>query len=191
MKSKIILIISFFLLFNACKEKELLTSYVNPFIGTDAHGHTYPGAALPFGFMQLSPDTRLDGWDGCSAYHFSDSLVYGFSHTHLSGTGVSDYADILFMPTIGKPLLYRGSAKEYEKGYASFFQKKNETAQAGFNTIPDNEYNTVMNDFWLEIKPQNLRYIKVKAINYGSIPDWHLGKGGEAFIFIDEIMINE
>lgn len=141
MKSKIILIISFFLLFNACKEKELLTSYVNPFIGTDAHGHTYPGAALPFGFMQLSPDTRLDGWDGCSAYHFSDSLVYGFSHTHLSGTGVSDYADILFMPTTGKPLLYRGSAQEYEKGYASFFQKKNETAQAGFYATLLDKYN--------------------------------------------------
>src|SRR5690606_19545800 len=70
-----------------------LIRYVDPFIGTGGHGHTYPGAAAPFGFMQLSPDSRLTGWDGCSAYHYSDSILYGFSHTHLSGTGVSDYAD--------------------------------------------------------------------------------------------------
>jgi putative alpha-1,2-mannosidase len=75
--------------------------YVNPFIGTGSHGHTYPGATMPFGMVKLSPDTRLDGWDGCSGYHYSDSIIYGFSHTHLSGTGVSDYGDILFMPTTG------------------------------------------------------------------------------------------
>ena len=81
------------------KKDTSLTSYVNPFIGTGGHGHTYPGATLPFGMMQLSPDTRLDGWDGCSGYHYSDNYIYGFSHTHLSGTGVSDYGDILLMPT--------------------------------------------------------------------------------------------
>jgi len=78
-----------------------LTRYVNPFIGTGGHGHTYPGATVPFGAVQLSPDTRLEGWDGCSGYHYSDSVIYGFSHTHLSGTGVSDYGDILLMPTKG------------------------------------------------------------------------------------------
>ena len=62
--------------------------HVDPFIGTGGHGHTYPGASVPFGMVQLSPDTRLTGWDGCSGYHFSDDVVYGFSHTHLSGTGV-------------------------------------------------------------------------------------------------------
>ncbi len=68
--------------------------YVNPFIGTGGHGHTFPGATVPFGMVQLSPDTRIDGsWDGCGGYHYSDSVVYGFSHTHLSGTGVSDYGD--------------------------------------------------------------------------------------------------
>lgn len=64
------------------------TQYVNPFIGTGGHGHTFPGATLPYGFVQLSPDTRPDGyndWDGCSGYHYSDSIIYGFSHTHLSG----------------------------------------------------------------------------------------------------------
>ena len=54
------------------------SAYVNPMIGTGGHGHTFPGAAFPFGMMQLSPDTRLEGWDGCSGYHFSDSIVYGF-----------------------------------------------------------------------------------------------------------------
>ena len=63
---------------------------VNPLIGTGGHGHTFPGVCAPFGMMQLSPDTRFDGWDGCGGYHYSDSIIYGFSHTHLSGTGVPD-----------------------------------------------------------------------------------------------------
>ena len=75
------------------------TNFVNPFIGTGGHGHTFPGATMPHGLVQLSPDTRIDGsWDGCSGYHYSDSVLYGFSHTHLSGTGVSDYGDILLLP---------------------------------------------------------------------------------------------
>ncbi len=73
--------------------------FVNPFIGTGGHGHTFPGATVPFGMVQLSPDTRNDAsWDGCGGYHYNDSFVYGFSHTHLSGTGVSDWGDVLVMP---------------------------------------------------------------------------------------------
>ena len=65
------------------------SQYVNPFIGTGGHGHTFPGATLPFGMVQLSPDTRIDGsWDGCSGYHYSDNVIYGFSHMHLNGTGL-------------------------------------------------------------------------------------------------------
>ena len=79
-----------------------LTSDVDPFIGTGGHGHTYPGATMPFGMVQLSPDTRLTGWDGVSGYHYSDALIYGFSHTHLSGTGISDYCDVLLMPTLAE-----------------------------------------------------------------------------------------
>jgi len=74
--------------------------YVDPMIGTDGHGHTYPGAMVPFGMVQLSPDTRKDNWDACSGYHYSDDTIYGFSHTHLSGTGVGDYGDIRLMPCI-------------------------------------------------------------------------------------------
>ncbi len=102
--------------------------YVNPFIGTGGHGHTYPGATLPHGMVQLSPDTRLEGWDGCGGYHYSDSFLYGFSHTHLSGTGVSDYGDILVMPMNGKP-------SPDNKIYGSIFNHKNETATAGYYSV--------------------------------------------------------
>jgi len=102
--------------------------YVDPFIGTDFHGHTYPGSTVPFGMVQLSPDTRLTGWDGCSGYHYSDSVIYGFSHTHLSGTGCSDLGDILIMPTVGKPELSN-------KLYSSLFKKKTEKAKAGYYSV--------------------------------------------------------
>ncbi|HNW91267.1 MAG TPA: GH92 family glycosyl hydrolase, partial [Bacteroidales bacterium] len=109
-------------------------SYVNPFIGTGGHGHTYPGATAPFGMVQLSPDTRLSGWDGCSAYHFSDLLIYGFSHTHLSGTGCSDYGDILLMPVSGTVDL-----KNY--AYASTFSHKNEKASPGYYSVKLDKHN--------------------------------------------------
>lgn len=102
--------------------------YVNPFIGTGGHGHTYPGATMPHGMVQLSPDTRLDGWDGCGGYHYSDSFLYGFSHTHLSGTGVSDYGDILLMPVNGKP-------SPDNKVYGSSFSHASELASPGFYAV--------------------------------------------------------
>ncbi len=114
------------------------TQYVNPFIGTGGHGHTYPGATLPFGFVQLSPDTRPDGysdWDGCGGYHYSDSVIYGFSHTHLSGTGVADYCDILLMPTTGEVQLNNISENNPAKGYASGFSHATEKASPGYYTV--------------------------------------------------------
>src|SRR5271154_49725 len=72
-----------------------------PLVGTAEHGHTYPGATVPFGMVQLSPDTPIEGWDGCSGYHYPDSAIVGFSHTHLSGTGCGCLGDILLMPTVG------------------------------------------------------------------------------------------
>ena len=95
-----------------------LLPYVNPFVGTDAHGHTFPGAVYPFGMIQLSPDTRPNAgdWDGCSGYHYSDSLIYGFSHTHLSGTGCDDWCDILITPGDG-PSTFRHSNEKASPGY--------------------------------------------------------------------------
>lgn len=108
-------------------------AWVNPFVGTGAHGHTFPGAVYPFGMMQLSPDTRLEGWDGCSGYHDSDSLIYGFSHTHLSGTGVPDYCDVLFMPGTGSPVFNNGA--DGQAGYASAFKKSSEKASPGYYSV--------------------------------------------------------
>lgn len=102
--------------------------YVNPFIGTGGHGHTYPGATMPHGMVQLSPDTRLEGWDGCGGYHYSDSFIYGFSHTHLSGTGVSDYGDVLLMPMNGKP-------SPDNKIYGSAFSHTTEKASPGYYAV--------------------------------------------------------
>ncbi len=122
------------LIFLSCQKKEkTVTEYVNPFIGTGGHGHTFPGATTPFGMVQLSPDSRLDGWDGCGGYHYSDSIIYGFSHTHLSGTGVSDYGDVLIMPTTGKLRLNNGS--DSNAGYRSNFSHKNEIAEVGFYKV--------------------------------------------------------
>ncbi|MGI8554797.1 MAG: GH92 family glycosyl hydrolase, partial [Pyrinomonadaceae bacterium] len=101
------------------------TRYVNPFIGTGGHGHTFPGATVPFGAVQLSPDTRVDNWDGSSGYHYSDNIIYGFSHTHLSGTGIPDYCDILLSPTI-------------DGNNDKTFSHTNETATAGFYSVKMN-----------------------------------------------------
>ncbi|MBA3647724.1 MAG: glycoside hydrolase family 92 protein [Chitinophagales bacterium] len=131
-----IYLIAGILIFPTTLYAQLNSQYVNPFIGTGGHGHTFPGATLPFGMVQLSPDTRVDGsWDGCSGYHYSDSIIYGFSHTHLSGTGVSDYGDILLMPTTGRPVLEAVKEGNYKNGYASHFTHKNESALPGYYSV--------------------------------------------------------
>jgi predicted alpha-1,2-mannosidase len=110
-----------------------LSEYVNPFVGTGGHGHTFPGAASPFGMVQLSPDTRIDdSWDGCGGYHYDDSFIYGFSHTHLSGTGVSDYGDVLMMPT-GGPRSIMPSFNP--KNYRSNYNHSSEVAEAGYYSV--------------------------------------------------------
>ena len=145
---KTYLILLSILLISCQEDKQNLVEYVNPFIGTGGHGHTYPGVSAPFGMVQLSPDTRLEGWDGCGGYHFSDSIIYGFSHTHLSGTGISDYADVLLMPTTGKIHLTNGvneakinDAPINELGYASRFSHENEIAKAGYYQVLLDDYN--------------------------------------------------
>ena len=120
--------------------KEALISYVNPFIGTGAHGHTFPGATNPFGMVQLSPDTRIEGWDGCSGYHYSDSIIYGFSHTHLSGTGIGDYCDLLLMPLNGKVCFNNGYKSDSLHNFSSTFRKDNEFSKPGLYQVILDKY---------------------------------------------------
>ncbi len=126
MINRFLLVITFFVGAANCFAQINPLKYVDPLIGTGGHGHTFPGATLPFGMVQPSPDTRIDNWDGCSGYHYSDSTIYGFSHTHLSGTGVPDYCDVLLMPSIGDVDF---------KNYKSSFSHKNERASAGYYAV--------------------------------------------------------
>ncbi|MEO0045396.1 MAG: hypothetical protein RL705_587 [Bacteroidota bacterium] len=126
---------SLFLLISLSIFGQNLLLHVNPMIGTGGHGHTYPGATVPFGMVQLSPDTRIDGsWDGCSGYHYDDNTIYGFSHTHLNGTGCTDYGDIMLMPMMGDPKLS-------PKDYSSTFSHANEKATAGFYSVKLDKHN--------------------------------------------------
>jgi predicted alpha-1,2-mannosidase len=120
-----------------------LTDYVNPFVGTAAHGHTFPGATLPFGMVQLSPDTHTEGWDWCSGYHYSDNSIIGFSHTHLSGTGRGELLDVLLMPTIGSVQFNPGTREAPDSGYRSRFSHTKEAARPGF-------YNVYLEDYGVD-----------------------------------------
>ena len=132
------------LLFSSCtnsSETQLQYSdFVNPFIGTGGHGHTFPGAVVPHGMIQPSPDTRIYEWDACSGYHYSDSTINGFSHTHLSGTGCGDYGDILLMPTVGKQDYRYLGAESQQTAYASPFSHSRETATPGYYSVMLDRY---------------------------------------------------
>lgn len=119
-------------LFSGCNQQNIeLARYVDPFIGTGGHGHTYPGATQPFGAVQLSPDTRFGNWDACSGYYYNDSTINGFSHTHLSGTGCIDLGDILFRP------MAKSSENVSLKDILqpSFFSHSDEKAYPGFYSV--------------------------------------------------------
>ncbi|NYF80712.1 GH92 family glycosyl hydrolase [Granulicella arctica] len=114
---------------------ERLTDQVDIFIGTGGHGHTYPGATVPFGMVQLSPDTGTSGWDHCSGYHLDDPTIMGFSHTHLSGTGAADLLDILLMPGTGTPHPDPGPENDPGSGYRSRFSHADEIATPGYYSV--------------------------------------------------------
>lgn len=107
--------------------------YVNPLIGTDAHGHVFPGATVPDGMVQLSPDTRDSGWDGCAGYHYSDTSILGFSHNHLTGTGCPDLGNIMLMPTVGELKLVPGN--QPGEGYRARFSHADEIAKPGYYEV--------------------------------------------------------
>lgn len=124
-------------------KKADLTSYVDPFIGTGGHGHTYPGATVPFGMLQVSPVNGISEWDWCSGYHYSDSIAIGFSHLNLSGTGIGDLADILFMPTNKAFDLTLNPMSRDSLPYKSSYSHKNESATPGYYQVflEDSEVN--------------------------------------------------
>lgn len=137
------LLVLFVILITSCKikinkdnlQKDIFVSHVNPFLGTGGHGHTYPGATVPFGMLQVSPDNGVSSWDWCSGYHYSDSIVAGFSHLHLSGTGIGDLTDILFMPTNKKVDLTVKTTSRDQLPYKSSYSHANEKASPGYYQV--------------------------------------------------------
>lgn len=140
--------------------------YVDPFIGTGFHGHTYPGATTPHGAVQLSPDTRTGNWDACSGYHYSDNTIIGFSHTHLSGTGCADLGDILFHPTTKE-------IKLTSEGYIFeplAFSHSDEKASAGYYAV--------------YFKEEDIK-AELTATKYTGVHRYTFGKGKNATIIVD------
>ena len=120
---------------NAEPAQDSALEKVDPFIGTGFHGHTFPGATTPFGMVQLSPDTRTSGWDACGGYYDADTEIWGFSHTHLSGTGIGDYGDVLMMPFTGDINIGSGTPEKPDYGYRSAFNKTNQFATPGYYRV--------------------------------------------------------
>lgn len=137
------------LILAACENRQVetvnakvdFTQYVDPFIGTGGHGHTFPGPSLPFGMVQPSPNNGTNGWDWCSGYHDSDSIMVGFSQTHLSGTGIGDLADILLMPTASDIDLTKEIKSREDYDFKSSYRKDAQKAEPGYYTVylPDNQ----------------------------------------------------
>ncbi|MFO7616610.1 MAG: GH92 family glycosyl hydrolase [Bacteroidales bacterium] len=126
--------------------------YVDPFIGTDAHGHTFPGAVVPFGMVQLSPNNGRNGWDWCSGYHYSDSIIVGFAHKHLSGTGIGDLGDILFQPTTSnlEEGEYHGG-REFHQRFRAAYTHEEESATPGYYKVVLRDPGTGQNPIRVEL----------------------------------------
>ena len=142
-------------------------SYVDPFIGTGGHGHTFPGATVPFGMMQFSPDTRMNDWDGCSGYHVSNNSILGFSTTHLSGTGCSDYGDFRFMPIVGEVKLDKGSEEDPSSGYRSSFSHENESARPGY-------YQVLLDDYQVNVELTTGDRVGIMRCTFPQSDDAHI-----------------
>jgi predicted alpha-1,2-mannosidase len=135
-------LIAILLLLSSCtnnksvvKESDDLTRYVDPFIGTGYHGHVFLGANVPFGAVQVGPTNYVKGWDWCSGYHYSDSIVTGFSQLHLSGTGIGELGDVLITPYTGDLKTSPGTQKDPLSGYASKYSHREETVKAGYYSV--------------------------------------------------------
>ena len=182
MKIKVILIIFVCLsIYLFGQEDTSPYDYVNSFIGTDDMGHTFPGAAVPFGMVQLSPETdtvmysngngyNKDVYRYCAGYQYSDSSIVGFSHTHFNGTGHSDLGDFLIMPTTGKLFLNPGTRDNPSGGYRSRFSHKNENAKPGFYSVKLEDYNI---------------NVELTATEHAGFHKYTFPKSNEAHIILD------
>ncbi|GAE82104.1 alpha-1,2-mannosidase [Bacteroides reticulotermitis JCM 10512] len=121
-------------------QTEKLTEYVNPFVGTDGYGNVYPGAQIPFGGIQISPDTDAKFYDAASGYKYSHPTIMGFSLTHLSGTGIPDLGDFLFIPGTGEMKLEPGTHEEPDKGYRSRYSHTQEWASPNYYGVLLSDY---------------------------------------------------
>lgn len=142
----VILLFSFFVLAISCntekpavKSSSDLTQFVDPYIGSDYHGHVFVGASVPFGMIQLGPNNKTQGWDWCSGYHYSDSVLIGFAHTHLSGTGIGDLGDIVFMPTSNDFIPAKNDTTPYP--WKSTYAHDKEMVQPGYYSLHIDRYN--------------------------------------------------
>ncbi len=130
---------AFFLSCSQQRDTSNYSAYVNPYIGSDYHGHVFVGANVPFGAVQLGPNNANETWDWCSGYHYSDSVLIGFSHTRLSGTGIGDLGDILFMPVSNEPNIQKDTTISYP--WSVKYAHENEKVTPGYYSIHINEYN--------------------------------------------------
>jgi len=146
-----------------------LTQFVDPLIGSGGHGHVFVGAGVPFGAVQLGPNNIYKGWDWCSGYHYSDSLIIGFSHLHLSGTGIGDLGDVLIMPVTGEVKLDKGRQEFPHKGYLTTFSHKNEIARPGYYSV----------------KMDNGVAVELTASERVGFHQYQFPKGKEAHLIID------
>ena len=130
---------AFAVLLAACSQPqpaESLTRWVDPKIGTGGHGHVFVGANVPFGLVQVGPTSIPQEWDWVSGYHASDSTVIGFSHTHLSGTGIGDLFDVTLMPVVGEVVCARGTEEDPASGLWSYADRTKEVVRPGYYSVP-------------------------------------------------------
>jgi predicted alpha-1,2-mannosidase len=123
------------------KNKLDLTQFVDPFIGSSGHGHVFVGANVPFGGVQVGPSNFNKGWDWSSSYHYTDSIVKGFTHLNLSGTGMTDLSDFIVMPATGKLKMWAGNQSHPDDAYASFYSKETEAVKPGYYSVVLDDYN--------------------------------------------------
>lgn len=137
---KILLLLAAAISYQCSNEKMDLTQYVDPLIGSGAHGHVFVGANTPYGMVQLGPSSIVSGWDWCSGYHASDNTILGFSHLHLSGTGIGDLQDILFLPVTQDVELAKGTMQDPESGIYSKFDFASQYVEPGYYRVHLDRY---------------------------------------------------